>query len=177
MYGNFEAIAHTYGLTLLFSQAKDIYETSQSSCSSSLKNTSMQADLQLDTPAKLCKHSVLSTSKMISSNKPRLRWNIEFHERFVEAVNRLDGPENKKDSFGEVKKSSSIDHGSNDGTNRNMQVLEVLRIQIEVQKMLHEQLEVQRSLQLRMEEHARHLQKDDRRAAEGKPFLGPNSKH
>ncbi|KAL0676111.1 hypothetical protein Bca4012_004092 [Brassica carinata] len=40
-----------------------------------------------------------------------------------------------------------------------MQLTEALRMQMEVQKQLHEQLEVQRVLQLRIEEHAKYLEK------------------
>ncbi|KAH9702027.1 Myb family transcription factor PHL6 [Citrus sinensis] len=132
-----------------------------------------------------------------TAHKPRMRWTPELHECFLEAVNKLDGPEimtivrtenahqftlkcrgysksgieayecrrntdllnicrrKKKSNF--LSLALCVDQGQY--FRRSIQFTEALRMQMEVQKQLHEQLEVQRALQLRIEEHARYLEK------------------
>lgn len=174
----------------------DIYETScgpTSPCGSEKGH-----DQQTDSRAKieLCLGPTVSSSTL--ANKQRLRWTVELHNLFVEAVSKLDGPEKatpkgvlkimnvegltiyhvkshlqkyrlakylpetkeeKKSSNSEERKTSVLSEQNDGCVLRNKQVTEALRLQIEVQKQLHEQLEVQRTLQLRIEEHARFLQK------------------
>ncbi|KAK1274794.1 Protein PHR1-LIKE 1 [Acorus gramineus] len=67
--------------------------------------------------------------------------------------------DDKKTSCSEERKESLTSNKTDAGIKRGMQVTEALKLQMEVQKQLHEQLEVQRALQLRIEEHARYLQK------------------
>ncbi|KMZ61613.1 hypothetical protein ZOSMA_50G00270 [Zostera marina] len=144
----------------------------------------------------------------IAGYKPRMRWSVELHDRFVDAVNKLDGaekatpkgvlklmnmegltihhvkshlqkyrharclPEAKQDTNCSEEKKSDQEVR----INRNVQLEESLRMQIEVQKQLHEQLELQRTLQLRIEEHARYLQKifDEQEKTAASLCIGPS---
>ncbi|KAL4193209.1 hypothetical protein AMTRI_Chr06g175750 [Amborella trichopoda] len=102
--------------------------------------------------------------------KPRLRWTAELHERFVDAVTQLGGPDselgkqsckeftdNSKEESQGTTSSSSSKLASQD-MNEGYQVTEALRVHMEVQRRLHEQLEVQKHLQLRIEAQGKYLQ-------------------
>ncbi|KAK8968577.1 Myb family transcription factor APL [Platanthera guangdongensis] len=71
----------------------DIYETPQSSFFPPFQSTVSQAANKLGTSAKFMPHLNYSTSGPLSVVKPRLRWTLDLHERFLEAVYKLDGPE------------------------------------------------------------------------------------
>ncbi|GMI91949.1 hypothetical protein like AT3G13040 [Hibiscus trionum] len=173
---------------------EEIYETPQPSSKPTVGLTcnqnSASATQSINAPAS---HA---PSGPAAVHKPRMRWTPELHECFLQAVSKLDGPENAtpkgvlklmnvegltiyhvkshlqkyrlakympekkqdKTSSSEEKKAIS---STSDGKKNNGDTLisEALQMQMEVQKQLHEQLELQRSLQLRIEEHARYLQK------------------
>ncbi|KAM7525335.1 hypothetical protein LguiA_015237 [Lonicera macranthoides] len=123
------------------------------------------------------------------ASKQRLRWTHELHERFVDAVAQLGGPDRATpkgvlrvmgvqgltiyhkyrlakylpDASSDGKKSDKKESGdmlsSLDGSSGGMQITEALKLQMEVQKRLHEQLEVQRQLQLRIEAQGKYLKK------------------
>ncbi|KAI3990264.1 hypothetical protein MKX01_037603 [Papaver californicum] len=139
----------------------EIYEAPKVSSTPSAEMTSNQSNLQtLVQPIAGQTHSGEPSPGAAAAHKPRMRWTPELHERFIEAVKKLDGAENKKTSSCEEKeRKASSSSSASDGLKRGLHLTDALRMQMEVQKQLHEQLEVQRSLQIRIEEHARYLQK------------------
>ncbi|KAF5475641.1 hypothetical protein F2P56_007427 [Juglans regia] len=115
------------------------------------------------------------------TGKQRLRWTSDLHDRFVDAISQLGGPdsggytercsesdgctwtyhlscEKSFTGFNDEKKSSGDSLSATDSS-PGMQINEALRMQMEVQKRLHEQLEVQRQLQMRIEAQGKYLQK------------------
>ncbi|XP_010499814.1 PREDICTED: myb family transcription factor PHL6-like [Camelina sativa] len=67
--------------------------------------------------------------------------------------------EEKKNENSEERKLALSNSEADEKKKGAIQLIEALRMQMEVQKQLHEQLEVQRVLQLRIEEHAKYLEK------------------
>ncbi|XP_078436089.1 myb family transcription factor PHL7-like isoform X2 [Wolffia australiana] len=121
--------------------------------------------------------------------KQRLRWTSDLHDRFVNAISQLGGPD-KATPKGVLRVMAvpglTIYHvkshlqkyrlakylpestpGLKDEKDcadaldpvAGLQIAQTLKIQMEVQKRLHEQLEVQRQLQMRIEAQGRYLQK------------------
>ncbi|GMI88670.1 WOODY, ALTERED PHLOEM DEVELOPMENT [Hibiscus trionum] len=120
--------------------------------------------------------------------KPRLRWTVELHERFVDAVTQLGGPDKatpktimrvmgvkgltlyhlkshlQKFRLGKQPHKEFNDHSIKDDFQRNsasssgMMARSMNEMQMEVQRRLHEQLEVQRHLQLRIEAQGKYMQ-------------------
>ncbi|XWS27633.1 hypothetical protein CRYUN_Cryun26dG0134400 [Craigia yunnanensis] len=120
--------------------------------------------------------------------KPRLRWTVELHERFVDAVTQLGGPDKatpktimrvmgvkgltlyhlkshlQKFRLGKQPHKEFNDHSIKDDLQRNvssssgMMARSMNEMQMEVQRRIHEQLEVQRHLQLRIEAQGKYMQ-------------------
>ncbi|XP_028959217.2 myb family transcription factor PHL7-like isoform X3 [Malus domestica] len=141
------------------------------------------------------------------ASKQRLRWTHELHERFIDAVVQLGGPDRatpkgvlrvmgvqgltiyhvKSHLQGKKLTRKNLGmcfpiwmvHLCTVSVHSGMQITEALKLQMEVQKRLHEQLEVQRQLQLRIEAQGKYLKKiiEEQQRLSGVLSEAPGSGH
>ncbi|KAM7251743.1 hypothetical protein ACFE04_023626 [Oxalis oulophora] len=132
-------------------------------------------------------HENVNGIVMTRDPKPRLRWTSHLHERFVDAVTMLGGPDKatpkavlrlmgmkgltlyhlkshlqkyRMGQHGEKQNKSSMANivGPIKTHQQELKLSQTLRHQIEVQKQLQDQLEVQKKLQMRIEAQGKYLQ-------------------
>ncbi|XP_057800453.1 myb family transcription factor PHL5-like [Salvia miltiorrhiza] len=127
-------------------------------------------------------------SKLIASeneaakHKTRIRWTEDLHKKFIECVDRLGGAKKatpkgilklmkcdgltifhikshlQKYRVSELMPEEKEGNSEQVDSKTGMQIVEALRLQIDVQRQLYEQLESQKKLQMRIEEQAKQLQ-------------------
>ncbi|KAG6400551.1 hypothetical protein SASPL_137391 [Salvia splendens] len=114
--------------------------------------------------------------------KKRIRWTEDLHKKFIECVDRLGGAKKatpkgilklmqcdgltifhikshlQKYRVSEVMPDDKEGSSEQIAFKSGMQIVEALRLQIDVQKQLYDQLESQKKLQMRIEEQAKQLQ-------------------
>ncbi|GKV20541.1 hypothetical protein SLEP1_g30643 [Rubroshorea leprosula] len=89
-------------------------------------------------------------------------YHVKSHlQKYRLAKNASEMKQDKRSSKSEEMRLAAPTDSDNNVVNleRSMQVLEAMRMQIEMQKLLHEQLKIQRDLQVQIEQHGQYLKK------------------
>ncbi|KAL3537300.1 hypothetical protein ACH5RR_000666 [Cinchona calisaya] len=94
----------------------------------------------------------ITSARAATTNRKRIRWTQNLHSQFIECVNRLGGAKSSE-TITDTCSMAELD------PKMGMEMVEALRLQLEVQRHLYEQLECQRKLQLQIEEQAKQLKK------------------
>ncbi|KAL0290927.1 UNVERIFIED_CONTAM: Myb family transcription factor PHL5 [Sesamum calycinum] len=126
--------------------------------------------------------SNVASDKEATRNKTRIRWTEELHKKFIESVNRLGGAKKAtpkgilklmncngltifhvKSHLQKYRVAQLIPEVTQGNPEQldpktGVQIVEALRLQMDVQRRLYEQLESQKKLQMRIEEQAKQLQ-------------------